>query len=130
METPEFFERDQDEFVFRDKIYLDYFNLYPCLWFDSTYEHIQTLDEMTVLGTKNHSDGWQIAAKFCDFNFLLDTHYHGTSTMFCAEKCVSDNTAMLAFLGCFLPTIRDSWQRSEKMDTRMSSWIAKLFQRN
>lgn len=61
---------------------------------------------VTVLKTTNDSEGWQIAVKFRNLDFLLDTHFHGTSTMFCTEKSVSDKTAMLAFLGCFLPELR------------------------
>lgn len=109
MQMPSFFERDQDEIEFGGTTYLDYFNLYPNLKFEPTMNHLKNLCEVTVLESAQDSEGWQIAVKFGGSDFLLDTHFHGTSTLFCAAKCVSDKTTMLAFLGCFVPTIRDDW---------------------
>ena len=108
-----FFERDQDEYEFQGKTYVDYFNLYPELCFNPTLDHLRALEAVAVLDALETSDGWQIAVSFCDYPFLLDTHYHGTSTMFCVEKGVTDKLAQLAFLGCFLPTVRDDWQKAQ-----------------
>ena len=110
MEIPSFFERDQDEIAFNGKTYLDYFNLYPNLRFEPTLNHLRSIRDATVLASANDSDRWQIAVEFGGFDFLVDTHYHGTSTLFCAAKGVSDTTTMLAFLGCFIPTMRDGWR--------------------
>ena len=118
MQMSDFFETDQDEHRFNGLTYVDYFNLYPNLWFTPTLAHLTTISEITVLNTSNASEGWQIAVNFCNLDFLLDTHFHGTSTMFCVERNVSDKTAMLAFLGCFLPTIRDDWPMPAKTTTK------------
>jgi hypothetical protein len=104
-----FFETDTDEIEFQGITYFDYFNLYPNLSFAPTLTHLQSLDTVTIQDSLETPEGWQIAVTFCDYPFLLDTHFHGTSTLFCCEECVSDKTAMLAFLGCFLPIIRDDW---------------------
>lgn len=104
-----FFEVDTDEYDFKGRTYVDYFNLYPNLWQEPTLEHLQSLDVVTVLDYLETESGWQIGVRFCDYLFLLDTHYHGTSTMFCFEKGFTDKKVMLAFLGCFLPVIRDDW---------------------
>lgn len=106
---PQFFEQDRDEIVFRDTTYLDYFNLYPNLWFQPTLDHLKVLDAVDVIDSEENSEGWQIAVRFCGHSFLLDTHYHGTSTLFCADKRLKDETIMLAFLGCFLTLLRDDW---------------------
>ena len=95
---------------FRTRLTLDYFNLYPNLRFEPTLLQLESLDEVTVLDSATGSEGWQISVKFCAFDFLLDTHFHGTSTLFCAAKNVSDKTTMLAFLGCLMPTLRDDWR--------------------
>lgn len=109
MAIPNFFETDHDEFAFGGKVYCDYFNLYPELHFDGALEHLRGLVEVTVLDSSQTSDGWQIAVRYGDVHFLVDTHFHGTSTLFCAEQGTTDETVMLAFLGLFLPVIRDNW---------------------
>ena len=124
MEIPDFFERHQDKIVFRHTTYLDYFNLYPKLRFQPTFDHLQRLNEMSILNFARDSEGWQIAVKFHDSNFLLDTHFHGTSTLFCAEQGVSDTTVMLAFLGCFIPTIRDDWELDASSDVTTKNRLA------
>ena len=115
---PNFFETDQDAYLFHGVTYVDYFGLYPNLWLTPTLDHLKTIDEIAVLNTASDSEGWQISVKFCKLDFLLDTHFHGGSTTFCAETSVADTTVMLAFLGCFLPTIRDDWPMSDKIETK------------
>ena len=105
-----FFELDQDEILFQGRVYVDYFNLYPDLRFDTTLRHIERFDEMSVLKALQSSTGWNIEIKYSNLHFLLDTHFHGTSTLFCIEKGTRDKTSMLAFLGFFLPVIRDDWK--------------------
>ncbi len=105
-----FFEVDRDEIPFNDRTYVDYFNLYPELRYSSALTHLESLDEMTVLASSQNNEGWQIAVKFDGLDFLLDTHYHGTSTLFCVSKGTADETRMLAFLGCFIPLLRDTWR--------------------
>lgn len=121
-----FFETDTDEYEFQGKTYVNYFNLYSNLWFKPTLEHIQSLEFVTIVDTAETTEGWQIAVTFCDHAFLLDTHFHGTSTMFCVEKGVSDRMVMLAFLGCFLPTIRDDWPNSDNIPSKQTNWLSWL----
>ena len=110
----EFFEDDQDEFPIGDRVYLDYFNLYPELKFEETVEHLNRLSKVNVHSRNQTIHGWQIEAEFMGIRFLLDTHYHGTSTQFCVENSdANEETAMLAFLGCFLSTIRDDWKSTK-----------------
>ncbi|MBL8890853.1 MAG: hypothetical protein JNL67_12810 [Planctomycetaceae bacterium] len=104
-----FFETDRDEFAFGGKIYQGYFNLYPNFSYKPTLRHIDSVSGLTVVGHNMHSDGWAIAVDFCNTSFLIDTHDHGTSTLFCVESGVNDQIVMLAFLGCFLPVLRDDW---------------------
>lgn len=105
-----FFETDREQFAFVGRTYQDYFSLYPNLWYKATLEHIQNLDEMEVVHCESETDGWRIAVRFRNTEFLLETHYHGTSTSFCVEDGNEDTLTMLAFLGCFLPVVRDSWR--------------------
>ena len=105
-----FFELDRDEILFSNRTYLDYFNLYPNLSFTSTLAHLESLDGIAVLDSSQSSDGWQIAVKFDGLHFLLDTRYHGTSTLFCVASEIDDDSRMLAFLGCFVPLLRDNWR--------------------
>ena len=105
-----FFEIDRDEILFSERSYWDYFNLYPNLTYTSTLAHLQSLNETAVLGSSQSSDGWQMAVKFAGLHFLLDTHYHGTSTLFCVSNEITDDPRMLAFLGCFIPLLRDNWR--------------------
>ncbi len=105
-----FFELDRDEIQFSGRTYLAYFNLYPNLLYASTLKHLESLDEITVIGSAQSRDGWQIAVTFDGLHFLLDTHYHGTSTLFCVGDEIIDDSRMLAFLGCFIPLLRDNWR--------------------
>ncbi|WP_145349775.1 hypothetical protein [Roseimaritima multifibrata] len=126
---PYFFEQDRDEIRDQGVIYLDFFNLYPELNFQPTVEHLERLSEAAVAGSTQTDDGWQVVVVFCDCKFLLDTHYHGTSTLFCAEKSVCDKTIMLAFLGCFLPSIRDHWKKTYGGMGPKPNWLSMLFRR-
>ena len=121
-----FFETDTDEYEFRGITYVDYFNLYPNLSFAPTLAHLHSLDSVTVQDSVETSEGWRISVTFSNSPFLLDTHFHGTSTLFCCEKCVSDKTTMLAFLGCFLPTIRDDWRFPDRLPVKRSNWLSWL----
>jgi hypothetical protein len=105
-----FFEKDSDEIVFRNRVFTDYFNLYPNLAFEAVLAHLQGLDWVVVVDTEEDSEGWQIHARFRVTHFLVSTHYHGTSTLFCVERGCRDEMQMLAFLGCFLPVLRDKWR--------------------
>ncbi len=105
-----FFELDRDEILYNGRSYLDYFNLYPNLSYTPTLAHLERLDEIAVLGSSQSRDGWQIAVMFDRLHFLLDTHYHGTSTLFCVANESPDDSRMLAFLGCFIPLLRDNWR--------------------
>jgi hypothetical protein len=127
MEVPTFFERDPDEILFRGVTYLNYFNLYPNLSYAPTLKHLQDLTDVLVQTSANDSAGWQIAVKFCETDFLLDTHYHGTSTLFCSAKGVTDVTCMLAFLGCFSSTLRDHWRLSNPTDKKKTNWLRNWF---
>lgn len=129
MEIPSFFERDRDEFVYCGITYLDYFNLYPNLWFEPTLKHLECLENVLVLGSDEDSEGWRIAARFCEINFLLSSHYHGSSTLFCVERGVTDIACMLAFLGCFAPTLRDDWWLAERLKYKKANWIRELLGR-
>ena len=105
-----FFELDRDEILFNGRSYMDYFNLYPNLSYTPTLAHLESLEEIAVLGSSQSRDGWQIAVMFEGLHFLLDTHYHGTSTLFCVANAITDESRMLAFLGCFIPLLRDNWR--------------------
>lgn len=105
-----FFESDQDELSFGDRIYVDFFNLYPDLQYHATLEHLKRVDAIAILEVEQEREGWRIEVEYSDIHFLVDTHFHGTSTLFCVEKGVQDEKSMLAFLGCFLPLMRDHWR--------------------
>lgn len=106
----EFFEENHDEFLAGGKVYIDYFNLYPELKLEETVDYIDGISKITIGDRNQTSNGWQIEIEFMGIKFLLDTHFHGTSTLFCVEKSnAHEETIMLAFLGCFLHTIRDDW---------------------
>ena len=107
------FEKDRDEIHFQGGVYVDYFNLYPELNFDSVLKYLERVFEITVVETDSTSEGWQIQARFQGRDFLLDTHFHGTSTLFCSTLNETDDSVRLAFLGCFLPLVRDGWQGSK-----------------
>lgn len=119
----DFFEKDQDEFPFGNRVYVDFFNLYPALSLAPTIEHLSSLHAVTVVDYAETSEGWQIEARFCGMLFLLDTHYHGGATQFCVEKWKADHLTMLAFLGCFLPLLRDHWQPPTTRGVTKRSWM-------
>ncbi len=65
-----FFELDRDEILFNGRSYLDYFNLYPNLSYTPTLAHLESLEEIAVLGSSQSRDGWQIAVMFDGLHFL------------------------------------------------------------
>ncbi len=107
---PPFFEHDPDEIIFNGKTYLDYFNLFPNLHFEPTLELLNSLAAITVLNSAVDAHGWQIAVNFGGVDFLVDTTYHGTSTLFCVAKDAWGTANMLTFLGCFVSVLRDDWK--------------------
>ncbi|MEM8671781.1 MAG: hypothetical protein AAGG48_29960 [Planctomycetota bacterium] len=122
-----FFETDRDEFVFDGRTYQDFFNLYPNLLYEPTLQHVLSLDDLKVLRCFEDSEDWRIAIEFQDIGFLLETQVGcGGATLFCVSDNQEDQLKMLAFLGCFLPLIRDSWHIASCNKPANRSWIATL----